>query len=162
QMPIPPKVKPPGSTSTSIPTLSEDLGEELDITDLLNDPLVKPETPDTFDLGRALGIDMRETRVPPAKAGNKPPRSGFASLLESNDEPEARTVMHSKKTPEVSPSLPPKGDDWQMQTRPYDRKTLQALTSPAALKADKPAPKADKLELTPERSKSSMGSGSGD
>src|SRR5262245_48522444 len=37
QSPIPPKVKP--GASASVPTLSEDLGEELDITDLLSDPL---------------------------------------------------------------------------------------------------------------------------
>ena len=40
---------------------------------------------------------------------------------------------------------PQKTDDWHMQTRPYDRKALQALTSPAALaKLEKPEPERPK------------------
>ena len=124
------------------PAPIEDLGEELDLTDLLSDPTVRPaaepaaqpakqpQTTSAFDLGKALGIDLQANRAsappPPSNsltntAPGRPQRSGFQSLL---DAPEG------------------KGEDWQMQTQPYDRKALQSLTNPgAAGKAlEKPAP----------------------
>lgn len=112
----------------------DDLGEELDLTDLLSDPAVKPMKPaeppkppqtlSAFDLGKALGIDLQPTRpgTQTSAAASKPARSGFASLLDAPDEAEQRTVAHSGKP-----------DDWQMQTQPYDRKSLQALTNPASM-----------------------------
>src|SRR5262245_1281061 len=122
--------------------LDQDLGEELDLTDLLSDSMIakasvveQPHQPPpatapapalkipttAFDLGKALGLDMEPTKpsapaAAPAGAA-RPTRSGFSSLLDSQQTEEgARTVTLTKK-----------GDDWQMQTRPYDRKTLQAL-----------------------------------
>lgn len=132
QIPAPPRVR------KAAMKLGEDLGEELDITDLLSDSLVQSvaEPPparaanspanELFDLSKALGIDLQPAKpapAPTARPAAKPARSGFASLLNSTpDEGEQRTVTHARKT-----------DDWQMQTRPYDRKTMTALTSPAAL-----------------------------
>lgn len=125
----------------------EDLGEELDLTDLLTDAASKPaEAPrpapaGPFDLGKALGIDLQSTRPGThsnaTAPGNPPPRSGFASLLDNPpppDEGPQRTITHSRKP-----------EDWQMQTQPYDRKSLQALTAPAALaRAPEKAPQAER------------------
>jgi len=132
---------------------TEDLGEELDITDLLSESSIQAGPPmpppkstsvdEPFDLGKALGFDAPAAKAAPlTAAGAKPTRSGFASLLDSTpDESSLRTVTHSRKP-----------DDWQMQTRPYDRKTLTALTSPAALA------RSDKAE--PERPKRASDNGS--
>jgi type VI secretion system protein len=57
----------------------------------------------------------------------KPARSGFASLLETSAGESDRTVVPGKKN-----------DDWQMQTRPYDRKTMQALTNASTLSRIEP------------------------
>jgi type VI secretion system protein len=69
----------------------------------------------------------------------KTPKTAFASLL--GDSGEHNTVARGRKA-EAKPPEPKaeaRADDWHMQTRPYDRKALQALTSPAALaKPDKP------------------------
>lgn len=143
QMPVPAKV--PSRRGSPAPEM--DLGEELDITDLLTDAAIKPapapsngasasaggSSPSLFDLNKALGIDLQPTR-PGAQnntmPGNRPARSGFTSLLDAPDEGDQRTITQSGKP-----------DDWQMQTKPYDRKSLQALTNPAALAkpAEKPA-----------------------
>lgn len=139
QMPAPARASPRrGSPAPEI-----DLGEELDLTDLLSDAAMKSTEPPpkaapalstgAFDINKALGIDLQPTRpgVPNNTQPGKPSRSGFSSLLDNPDEPDQRTV-----TPGTKP------DDWQMQTKPYDRKSLQALTNPASLAArpaDKPA-----------------------
>ena len=125
-----------------------DLGEELDLTDLLSDSAMKPadapkpaangsstsspspnHSPSLLDLNKALGIDLQTTR-PGTNPAPARPRSGFASLLDNPDEPEQRTVAPGRKP-----------DDWQMQTQPYDRKSLQALTNPGSIArpAEKPA-----------------------
>jgi type VI secretion system protein len=133
------------------PAPEVDLGEELDITDLLTDAAIKPAPaptaaapapvaasaptigPGGFDINKALGIDLQPTR--PGGPNNntvpgRPTRSGFASLLDAPEEIDQRTVVPGGKP-----------DDWQMQTKPYDRKSLQALTNPASLSrpAEKPA-----------------------
>jgi type VI secretion system protein len=149
QMPAPPR----GGRSAPAPI--EDLGEELDLTDLLSDASVKPATParapqpqmtSAFDLGRALGIDLQPPRPSPQTSSRtntvpgKPPRSGFQSLLDGPDEGHQRTIT---QTLDRSLEKERKNDDWQMQTQPYDRKSLQALTNnPAALARvlDKPLP----------------------
>lgn len=134
QMPAPSRAAPRRGSPAPI----EDLGEELDLTDLLSDASIKPSEParaaqpqmtSTFDLGRALGIDLQPSRPSPSPPSNnltntvpgRPQRSGFQSLLDSPDEGE-RTVAQGRKN-----------DDWQMQTQPYDRKSLQALTNPSAM-----------------------------
>lgn len=128
------------------PSPEVDLGEELDLTDLLSDAAMKsapkpapaahnaPVAPSSgaLDINRALGFDLQPTRpgLPNNTSPGRPPRSGFTSLLDNPDEPEQRTI-----TPGSKP------DDWQMQTKPYDRKSLQALTNPGSLArpAEKPA-----------------------
>jgi type VI secretion system protein len=115
QMPVPKRVK-----SAPVPILADDLGEDLDITDLLSDAPPKP-TNEPFDL-KAFSAGGTPVKAEPAPAA-KPSQSGFSSLLDSlMEESGPRTVTHSKKA-----------DDWQMQTRPYDRKTMNAISSPAAL-----------------------------
>ena len=143
---------PARASSRREPKVVEDLGEELDLTDLLSDAAIqskepaRPTTPPgPFDLGKALGIDLQPTR-PGTSSGTshglantapgKPPRSGFASLLDNPpDEGEQRTVTHSSNP-----------QDWQMQTQPYDRKSLQALTNPGSLARppEKPAPQVER------------------
>jgi type VI secretion system protein len=121
----------PARAPRHAPAQVEDLGEALDLTDLLTDATVRPaaeparapqpQMTSTFDLGKALGIDLQPSRPisPPGSnslTNTAPgrPRSGFQSLLDQPDD--AR-----------------KGEDWQMQTQPYDRKSLQALTNPGAV-----------------------------
>lgn len=136
QIPIPKRVRHQPAPA------AEDLGEELDITDLLSESSLQPipvlsvpaqdaHAGDPFDLGKALGLESEPPKPAPATA-RKPTRSGFTSLLdEPVDEPSQRAVAPGRNP----------ADDWQMQTRPYDRKTLTALTSPAALaRTDKPEP----------------------
>ncbi|MGH8175733.1 MAG: type VI secretion system-associated FHA domain protein TagH [Steroidobacter sp.] len=147
QIPAPARVR---SASSRAPSrVVEDLGEELDLTDLLSDSLITqgPQTAapvplrassEPFDVNKALGFDLQPATPQARPAAAKPARSGFASLLENTqDEGEQRTVTHP---PRKNP------DDWQMQTRPYDRKTMTALTAPGAL-----AVKAEKSE--PERAR---------
>src|SRR5690606_11321685 len=75
--------------------------------------------------------------------------SGFTSLLDEPVEP---------STPRGALPARPHADDWQMQTRPYDRKTLTALTSPSALaRTQKPAP--ERVQPAPERVKRSLDNG---
>lgn len=129
------------SSRRGTPKPEQDLGEELDLTDLLSDAAIKPAAAakpaptGPFDLGRALGIELQPARPgTPANStapGVRPPRSGFASLLDNPpDEGEQRTVTHAAKS-----------EDWQMRTQPYDRKSLQALTAPGSMaRPEKPAP----------------------
>jgi type VI secretion system protein len=133
----------------------DDLGEELDLTDLLSDASLKPaitkaapppQLNNAFDLGKALGIDLQPTRpgTSPNAAANspqsKPPRSGFQSLLDAQDDGGQRNVA-AAAVGIVAADKGRKPDDWQMQTRPYDRNSLQALTGSAALArpAERPA-----------------------
>jgi len=149
QVPAPPRVRNANARREAVKQ-EEDLGEELDLTDLLSessiraipDPLPAPKRAagSTLDLARALAADpeLKAAPPPPAPAA-KPQRSGFSSLLDNSlQEAEQRTVAHGRKS-----------DDWQMQTRPYDRKTLTALTSPAALARppEKPEPERPKRQV---------------
>lgn len=142
QLPVPKRVKDSGPK----PIIPEDLGEELDITDLLTDGAAKPAHQpydlQAFSAGGPPKADTVPGSVPSPPAQARPTTAapgpgGFSSLLDSLiNEDEPRTVVHGKKE-----------EDWPMQTRPYDRKTLQALTSPGAL-----ARPADRVETpTPER-----------
>jgi type VI secretion system protein len=157
QIPAPPRVRNKSAVRTAPRATDNDLGEELDLTDLISDSAIAPapilppprraSTSSSLDLESALALDsddlkaMSASPVPAAPAPAKQPRNAFASLLESSGE--NRTVAHPRKA-EAPPKVvedPRKSDDWQMQTRPYDRKSLQALTSPAALaRPDKPEP----------------------
>ena len=136
QMPAPTRIKAARSTS-----VAEDLGEELDITDLLSDPLVQPAS-NTFDWSASVEPEATKpvpkpappipvltplASTPPPAAPAKPGRSGFASLLDGAPAGGERATAQAKKT-----------DDWQMQTRPYDRKTMTALTNASTLSRIEP------------------------
>lgn len=133
QLPPPRRVRSGGK----VPVLNDDdLGEELDITDLLGDsfppkdPPAKPASPAPFELSQAFELDAPARTEPRGKPAASVPGS-FNSLLDSlSDDASQRTVAHGKKS-----------DDWQMQTRPYDRKTMSAL-NPAVLMAKPQAAKA--------------------
>jgi type VI secretion system protein len=158
QLPAPRRVR--NRPSKPAAAQIEDLGEELDLTDLLSDSMITPgpqkaapvpltAAAEPFDVNKALGLDLPSKAAAPA--GGKPPRSGFASLLENPpDEGQQRTVTHPRNAAAAV------ADDWQMQTRPYDRKTLAALTSPAALavKLEKAEPERPRrtAELSPDAS----------
>jgi type VI secretion system protein len=143
QMPAPPAIRAKSAPAKKT-NVGEDLGEELDITDLLSDPLIQPAG-NTFDWGLTPELESQPTKpvpkTPPpipvltpldakashsASASAAKPRNGFASLLD-NEDFEQRTVAHGKKN-----------DDWQMQTRPYDRKTMTALTNASTLSRIEP------------------------
>lgn len=160
QIPAPQRVRNRSGGKGASRAMEEDLGEELDLTDLITDsaiapaPILPPQSrrsagSSSLDLEQALAMDADDKTVipvPAAPAPAKQPRNAFASLLESSGE-------HKSATPARKPELPRKvedllkSDDWQMQTRPYDRKTLQALTSPAALAR----PEKAEPERAPER-----------
>jgi len=138
QMPAP--ARSPARRSTPAPEV--DLGEELDLTDLLTDAAIKPapapasagnSSPSMFDINKALGMDLQPTRpgLPNNTVPGRPSRSGFTSLLDGPDRGDQPGIAAGRKP-----------EDWQMQTQPYDRKSLQALTNPAAMSraAEKPAP----------------------
>ena len=163
QIPAPPRVRNKSNVRTAPKATDNDLGEELDLTDLITDsaiapapilppPQRAPTTSAPLDLESALALDSDDLKamapVPAAPTPAKAPRTAFASLL--GDSGEHRTVAHGRKA-EAKPEAA-KADDWHMQTRPYDRKALQALTSPAAL------PRSEKAE--PERPKRLAESGS--
>ncbi|HEY6643617.1 type VI secretion system-associated FHA domain protein TagH [Povalibacter sp.] len=120
------------------PEPAEDLGEELDITDLLGDsflpnsiPQPSKLTPEPFLLTDEIDLDPRKTPAPVPAAT----QGGFTSLLDSLGDPGERTVAQAKSATQS------RSDDWQMQTRPYDRKSLAALP-PAALATKTPPPAA--------------------
>ena len=128
QLPTPTRVRNGGKA----PDPLADLGEELDITDLLGDSFLTPDPPpkklqpEPFLLSDAVDIDPRK----PSEPVTAPTKGGFNSLLDALGDTGERISQNSAST---------KADDWQMQTRPYDRKSLEALT-PAALSPKKPIP----------------------
>jgi len=154
QIPAPPRVRNKSNVKHHPRATDGDLGEELDLTDLLTDSAIAPApsmppplrapsaASSPLDLESALALDSDDLKamgpVPATPTPAKAPKTAFASLL--GDSGEHKTVARPRK-PEAPPKVeePRKADDWHMQTRPYDRKALQALTSPAALtKLEKP------------------------
>ncbi|MGH8238210.1 MAG: type VI secretion system-associated FHA domain protein TagH, partial [Steroidobacteraceae bacterium] len=156
QIPAPPRVRNKSNVRTAPRATDNDLGEELDLTDLISDSAIAPApsfppprrpSPSSapLDLESALALDSDDLKamgpIPAAPAPAKAPRTAFTSLL--GDSGEHKTVARGRSAEPALPKVeePRKPDDWHMQTRPYDRKALQALTSPAALaKPDKPEP----------------------
>ena len=148
QLPVPKRVK--ESAPKSI--IPDDLGEELDITDLLTDapakPAKQPYDLQAFSDGAPPKTDTAPGSVPSPAPQIRPVaatagQGGFSSLIDSLiDDDEPRTVVQSKKE-----------EDWPMQTRPYDRKTLRALTSPGSLgrSADRPETPALERSAVPQR-----------
>jgi len=150
QMPIPARAK----TDAKPATIGEDLGEELDITDLLSDPLIQPAT-NSFDWGTPQAGQSPKAAPRPAPVpipvltplNPQPPvvakaaNGGFGSLLDAEpiviEDIEQRTVAHGAVA-HGAVAHAKKGDDWQMQTRPYDRKTMTALTNAATFSRIEP------------------------
>ncbi|HEU4654261.1 MAG TPA: type VI secretion system-associated FHA domain protein TagH [Steroidobacteraceae bacterium] len=151
QLPAPKRIRKPQ------PNVGEDLGEELDITDLLSESAIRPvpagmkAASEMFDLSRMLTVEAPaeakstpKPAPPTLSAATSPattvkpvkPRSGFASLLDSADEGNQRTVAQAKKN-----------DDWQMQTRPYDRKTMSVLPNTALARTEKTEPEKPRRPL---------------
>jgi type VI secretion system protein len=148
QIPAPVRVR-NKAVRTHPKATDNDLGEELDLTDLLTDSAIAPapimpppqraplSSSEPLDLESALALDSDDlkamTPIPAAPTPAKAPKTAFASLL--GESGEHKTVAHGRKAEVKPPELKTeaKVDDWHMQTRPYDRKALQALTSPAAL-----------------------------
>jgi type VI secretion system protein len=148
QVPAPPRVR-NKAVRTHPRATDDDLGEELDLTDLITDSAIAPapimpppqrapnSSSNMLDLESALALDSDDLKamapIPAAPTPAKAPKTAFASLL--GESGEHKTVAHGRKAEAKPPELKaePKADDWHMQTRPYDRKALQALTSPAAL-----------------------------
>jgi type VI secretion system protein len=163
QIPAPPRVR-NKPVKTHPRATDNDLGAELDLTDLISDsaiapapalppPLRAPASSATpLDLESALALDSDELKamapLPTAATPARAPKTAFASLL--GDSGEHKPVAHGRKAepkPE-SPKLEAKADDWHMQTRPYDRKALQALTSSAAVtRQDRPEPERPKRAM---------------
>jgi type VI secretion system protein len=148
QIPAPQRVR-NKAVKTHPRATDNDLGEELDLTDLITDSAIAPapimppplreptSSSEPLDLESALALDSDDLKgmapIPAAPIPAKAPKTAFASLL--GDSGEHNTVARGRKS-EAKPPEPKaeaKTDDWHMQTRPYDRKALQALTSPAAL-----------------------------
>jgi type VI secretion system protein len=123
QMPILPRVNSSatGISATGVSAgVGEDLGEELDITDLLSEPAPGAGS-DAFNWASAPApAAVAEAAQPKVvRAAAKAPitkPTTIESLLEAltGDAPRAKGA-----------------DDWQMQTRPYDRATMTALTGGA-------------------------------
>ena len=159
QIPAPPRVRNKSNVKHHPRSTDGDLGEELDLTDLISDSAIAPApklpplraptaSSSSLDLESALALDSDDLKamspIPATPAPAKAPKTAFASLL--GESGEHKTVARPRKA-EAPPKLeePQKADDWHMQTRPYDRKALQALTSPAALaKLEKPEPERPK------------------
>ncbi len=174
QVPAPPRVRNKSGVKTHPRSTDGDLGEELDLTDLITDsaiapaptmppPLRAPASSATpLDLESALALDSDDLKsmapIPAAPAPAKAPKTAFASLL--GESGEHKTVAHGRRA-EAKPELPKldaKTDDWHMQTRPYDRKALQALTSPAALaRPEKTEPERPKRAVESSSVESSAG-----
>jgi type VI secretion system FHA domain protein len=113
QVPIPPRL---AQTGASV-SLGEDLGEELDLTDLLQDPAPGVGTDAVNWASGPTAVAEAQPKV--ARPAAKPPvtkPNSIESLLEAlgGDAPRAKGA-----------------EDWQMQTRPYDRATMTALTQNA-------------------------------
>src|SRR5262245_7512938 len=160
QVPAPPRVRNKSNVKTHPRSTDGDLGEELDLTDLLSDSAIAPapamppplraptSSSAPLDLESALALDSDDLKamgpIPASPTPAKAPKTAFASLL--GESGEHKTVARPRK-PEAPPKVveePRKADDWHMQTRPYDRKALQALTSAAALAKPEKAPEPER------------------
>lgn len=139
QLPAPTlPAQPLSGIDVPILSVSGDLGAELDLTDLLSDSSIArsgnvfdwKETPAAGNatssaMGRGEQRPGKSRGLTPEKAAqiaeNRDTQSALNLLLNGLSDAEQRTPAHSKS------------DDWQMQTRPYDRKTMTALTAAATL-----------------------------
>ena len=121
QIPAPLRVRNRGGAKAASRAAEEDLGEELDLTDLITDSAIAPAPvmPQSrrsagsgpLDLEQALAMDADDKTVipvPAAPAPAKQPRNAFASLLESSGE-------HKSVTPARKPAEVPRQDPGSAQ-----------------------------------------------
>ena len=157
QMPIPPRAQ---STEARH---DEDLGEELDLTDLLGGSMIV-EAPQfssavehpTCPSGQPPVLTKPASRRAPSASGIDSVLD-LAKALHTDERPPARRqAVHAAVSPEKLTKSPRahlasllngehddeapdtavqarKPDEWQMQTRPYDLNTMSAIRAPAAL-----------------------------
>jgi type VI secretion system protein len=119
QLPIPPRVAP--STTGTSPAIGEDLGEDLDITDLLRDPV--PGGGDNAFSWASAPAPAAVAEAEQRKAARAVPK---APIVKPNSI-EALLEALNGEAPRAKSA-----DDWQMQTRPYDRATMTVLTQGGA------------------------------
>ena len=131
QMPAPAAVPPAKKRAPAhkAAAIIEDLGEDLDITDLLSESAIqKLPVSHGFELkDDSLELAAQpQLAAQPARSTLAGMRDGIESLLETTDERAQSTIARDKKVANGN-------DDWQMQTRPYDRRTMGVPGSPASL-----------------------------
>jgi type VI secretion system protein len=116
QLPIPGRL----ATAAASSALGEDLGEELDLTDLLQDP------------APGGGNEASNWSAAPAEAAQPKtvePRAARPALTALPKPNSIESLLDALGV--ESPRGKGATDDWQMQTRPYDRATMTALTQGA-------------------------------
>src|SRR5690606_36197234 len=124
------------------------------LTDLLSDSMIAKMPDQAAKRAAAFEMALRQSANPqPARPAPQPAakaqRGGYASLLVPTLEEAESTVALTRKN-----------DDWQMQTRPYDRKTMEPLPTAAALvRPEKPRekPRAERVRRLGETSELSAG-----
>jgi type VI secretion system protein len=126
QLPIPARVAATGTSAA----LGDDLGEELDLTDLLQDPN-QVESSDAFNnwATEPADADSHSIVLTPAQAKAVRPAARPIAAMPRPTTIESLLEALGGDAPRSSKP----GDDWQMQTRPYDRATMTALTQGARL-----------------------------
>jgi type VI secretion system protein len=169
QMPAPKIKAPPRPVSprplsaSDVPVLidsDDDLGAEIDITDLLSDSSIAPPA-NTFEWQDATGSHAASPqtvfRTPNAKPGKPIPSADKAAQIAANRSTQStlNSMLEGLSDRERSAAGAQDDKDWQMQTRPYDRKTMTALTAAAVLG------RSEKAEPEPPRRSSSLNSEAG-
>ena len=130
QVPIPSRV----SATGALLAIAEDLGEELDLTDLLRDP--HPDDSDALNRGSAPAeADAHASVLSAAPAEPKVSRPAATRSRPTTPMPRPPHTIESlmEALGGDAPRSSKPADDWQMQTRPYDRNTMTALTQGARL-----------------------------
>ena len=126
QVPIPARIAATGAT----PGVAEDLGEELDLTDLLRDQPAGAGK-DAFDWATAPAEASQDIVLSEAAPQPKPSRPAAPPPRAPINKPTSIESLLAALGGDAARGNKP--DDWQMQTRPYDRATMTALTSGARL-----------------------------
>jgi type VI secretion system protein len=107
----------PAPRRTNIAAGGDDLGEELDLTDLIIDS----NSLSPLELTNAYGIGVNGRKAPPLPpAQPMPVRNALASLLNISAEESDSLLTNKPKDTEL----------WAMETQPYDPKKLDDLANP--------------------------------
>lgn len=127
QIPIPSRIARTGNS----PAMSDDLGEELDLTDLLRDPAPAADH-DNFDWADSAAdapvatASAQAVAAVPAAAKPSRPATAATRPAPATKPTSIESLLEALGGGDASRGTKP--DDWQMQTRPYDRNTMTALT----------------------------------